>query len=130
MGWSDADVAAHFASHGWTPPGQGEASPAWLAERAFLALVRRLARDQGYLVYHTHRSDKSEPGFPDLVCVKPGRLIFAELKSQRGKLTTEQQTWLSLLARSIPGVEVHTWRPDDLPTIVAILGRKEHTSCQ
>ncbi len=32
-------------------------------------------------------------GFPDLVLVRKGELLFAELKSQNGKLSAEQETW-------------------------------------
>lgn len=101
------------------------------SEADLLTRVRTLARLQGYLVYHTWRSDHSEAGFPDLVLVKPGReekagrLIFAELKSRRGKLSPAQHTWLDLLGHTLPGVEVYTWRPADWPAITAILTRKD-----
>lgn len=36
-------------------------------------------------------------GFPDLVLLRPPRLIFAELKSLSGKLTPEQEGWLDAL---------------------------------
>lgn len=52
------------------------------SEAAFLQKVEQEARHNGWLVYHTHRSDRSAAGFPDLVMVRPPRLIFAELKAQ------------------------------------------------
>lgn len=50
-------------------------------------------------------------GYPDLTLVKPGRLIFAELKSRRGALSAEQAMWLEALREA--GCEVHVWKPRD-----------------
>lgn len=59
-------------------------------------------------------------GFPDLVLVRPPRLIIAELKTATGRVEPEQQTWLDALADSI--TEVYLWRPADLvETIPKIL---------
>lgn len=63
-----------------------------------------------------------EKGFPDLVLVRPPRLIFAELKSDRGRTTDDQDEWLSLLAQ-VPHIEVYLWRPRDLEQIATILSR-------
>ena len=49
-------------------------------------------------------------GFPDLVLLRAPRLLFAEAKSAKGRLSPEQAAWLELL-RQVPGVEVKTWRP-------------------
>lgn len=60
-------------------------------------------------------------GFPDLVLVKDHRLIFAELKSQRGrKPDQDQQAWLDVL-QGVPGVETCVWRPADWDKIEAVL---------
>ena len=99
------------------------ALPAETPEASLLARVRRLALDYGWMAYHTWRSDHSEAGFPDCVLVKPGRLLFAELKSRTGKLTAEQQTWLDMLRHSLPGIEVYEWRPADWAAIQDILTR-------
>jgi len=95
-------------------------------ESQLLAHVRQVARQTGWLVYHTHDSRKSEEGFPDLVMAKPGqgkpgRLIFAELKSRTGKCTMEQQRWLALLRLTVPHLEVYEWRPEDWDSIVEVL---------
>jgi hypothetical protein len=51
-------------------------------------------------------------GFPDLVLAHPtGQLLFAELKSDKGKTSTRQDTWLEIL--SLAGVENYIWRPND-----------------
>ena len=78
------------------------------------------------LVYHTHDSRRSAPGFPDLVLAHPdGRLIFAELKRDGQYPKTEQRLWLSALSRVAeenPLVEVFLWRPSDWENIVHSLG--------
>jgi hypothetical protein len=82
-----------------------------MSENALLNQTRALAGAHGWLTYHTHRSDRSEPGFPDICCVKAGRLVFAELKTERGKTTSAQNAWLKALAGT---AEVFLWRPTDL----------------
>jgi len=59
-------------------------------------------------------------GFPDLILVRPPRLVVAELKAARGRLEADQQQWLDWF-RSVPGVDVHVWRPADWDLIVATL---------
>lgn len=49
-------------------------------------------------------------GFPDLVLAKNGRVIFAELKAQKGKLRPEQTAWIA----DVNGV---VWRPSDWDVI-------------
>lgn len=70
----------------------------------------QLAKLSGWTCYHTYRSDKSEPGFPDLLLVRPQRVIFAELKTDRGKLSQPQRRWLELLG-GCDSVETYLWRP-------------------
>lgn len=52
-------------------------------------------------------------GFPDLVLVRPPRLLFVELKVGKNRMTPEQVAWMTDLAE-LPGVECYVWRPDDL----------------
>lgn len=60
-------------------------------------------------------------GFPDLVLVRE-RVVWAELKSQRGRLSADQQTWQARLRAA--GCEHYVWRPGDWPDIEIILGRR------
>lgn len=92
-----------------------------MSEEAFLAQVVRAARLLGYLVYHTRDSRRSARGFPDLVLVRAmdGRLIFAELKSSRGRVTAEQQAWLHALRAA--GQRAYLWRPADWADLVTVL---------
>lgn len=89
-----------------------------ITERAWQEQVTDLARLLGYRVYHPWTSIHSAAGWPDLVLCRPGRLVIAELKTGRRKVTPAQASWLELLD-TVPGVEVYCWRPDD-PGLEAI----------
>lgn len=90
-----------------------------ISERAWQTQVTELAHIHGWQTYHTHRSDHSAEGWPDLVLCRPPRLIVAELKTAAGKLTEPQQIWLTLLDAC--DIEVYVWRPDDLDEVAAVL---------
>ncbi len=95
-----------------------EALPLDVGEGQFQSAVIALAKKNGWLVYHTFDSRRSEPGFPDLVLVL-NRVIFAELKSKEGRQTAEQANWADALVEA--KAEFHFWRPVDWPVIVRIL---------
>lgn len=86
-----------------------------LTEKQFMAQVIQFAKLRGWLVYHTHNSQRSEPGFPDLVMVRGSRIIFAELKRDGAQLTTAQEKWLTALEAT--PAEEWAWWPDDWPAI-------------
>jgi len=46
--------------------------------------------------------------------------VLAEIKSERGRASEDQQTWLTALEQS-GRVEVYLWRPSDLQAIAEIL---------
>jgi len=107
--------------------------PALLTESQWSGLVLELARLGGWtLRYHTTNSRRSNFGFPDWVLVKPPRLIFAELKSEVGKLTDEQEKWRAGLLEVESGshgmVQHYVWRPRDYPEVVEILTGKRPVS--
>ena len=57
-------------------------------------------------------------GFPDLVMARAKRLIIAELKTEKGKLSPKQIAWIDAL----DGIEeLYVWRPSDLNEIAEIL---------
>ena len=91
-----------------------------ISEKQFEAQVKQMAKLTGWRYYHTWRSMHSPAGFPDCVMVKPPRLIFAELKSDTGKVSPEQQAWLDDLGKLV-NVEVYLWRPADFDDIWEIL---------
>ncbi len=73
------------------------------------------------LCYHTLRSKGSQSGFPDRVLVRE-RVIFAELKREKGIVSANQTEWLNGLA--LAGAEVYLWRPSDLDEIAQILSKR------
>lgn len=92
-----------------------------MTEREFMALILSAAGLLGWMTYHTFDSRRSVAGFPDLTLVHPatGRLLFAELKTERGRLTGEQQRWIAALYRC--GKTVYVWRPSMWEEIVEVL---------
>ena len=113
MPWSEFEYAQYLRRQGQT----NDDTP----ERDLLADIRKLAKQHGWLMYHTHDSRKSEEGFPDFVLVREAVLMY-EGKTNTGKLTPAQQTWLTMLART-GQVECGVWRPRDLPAICERLAR-------
>jgi hypothetical protein len=111
--------AEAIASVGSAPTREGE-----LVNR-----IRAMALQHGWLLYHPPpniptrdgRVREVGAGFPDLTLIHPvsGRLIFAELKSDSGRLTEPQERWLAALRLTEAIVEV--WRPADLQRIREIL---------
>lgn len=58
-------------------------------------------------------------GYPDLFLIKPPRFLWAECKSDKGRLSDEQIQWLNILSECHE--EVYVWRPRDLDEIEKIL---------
>ena len=90
-------------------------------EKAFLDAVVELATLCQWLGDHTYDSRRSQAGFPDLVLVKKKQLIFAELKTPKGKLSDSQITWLEALGGV--DIESYIWRYEDVDRILEILQR-------
>lgn len=109
---------------GVMPSGRQGAAHKSESEKAFMWRVINEAESRQWLCYHTFTSVRSEPGFPDLVMVRKSRLIFAELKSEKGKLSKEQETWLASLR--LTAVEVYCWRPSDWSEIQRVLAEEKH----
>jgi len=91
-----------------------------------------------------------DKGLPDIIAARPPRLIFAELKSEDGELSPEQEGWIAALKKDL-GVknygyyylaasilsyrdlgnneylietitpEVYLWRPNQIEEIAEIL---------
>lgn len=85
-----------------------------MTEATLQAHVLELANTLGWLSYHTHDSRRSQAGFPDLVMVnaQQGRVLYRELKSERGSASCAQRHWLEALAKA--GQDAALWRPTDL----------------
>lgn len=84
--------------------------------------VLNLAALYGWeLRYHTHDSRRSQPGFPDLVLVRPPEILFWELKGEKTRVRPEQQVWIAALTAC--GLEAAILRPSDFDAIHARLAR-------
>ena len=98
-----------------------------VSETAFQNQVVEQAGWLGWRHYHTFDSRRSPAGFPDLVLVRNGRLVLAELKAAGGRMTPAQTDWyadLMLVQDAAPGVvAVRSWRPSDQAAIDATLAR-------
>lgn len=96
-----------------------------MKESELQAAIIEMAHYSGWLVYHTHDSRRSNPGFPDLVMVHPKHKItvFAELKSATGRLSPEQQLWADALHTvcNLQTLRYFLWRPEDLDDALAYL---------
>ena len=99
-------------------------------EASFEAVVAEVARLAGWRVVHFRAARTSRgwrtptsydaDGWPDLILVRPPRLVFCELKSETGRLSERQSDWLAVL-RLLPTAEVFCWRPSDWDSLVEIL---------
>ena len=109
-----------------------------LSEKDFLKQIIALAQTLGwscahFKTAHIQRGDGSNyyatpvqadgKGFPDLVLLRPPRLLFIELKTDRGRPTPGQCKWQTEL-NSIPGVHAFMFRPSDWDRLVSLLSEK------
>ena len=87
------------------------------SEAAFQSAVVDLALLRGWLAFHVHDARRGlGAGYPDLTLVHPrtGEVIWAELKTHKGRVSQQQQRWLDALAAG--GHAAHVWRPGHLHT--------------
>ena len=99
-----------------------------LAEAEFQRQVIDLAHILGWRVAHFRPAMTAHgwrtpvqadgKGFPDLVMVRRDRLIFAELKAEKRKLTPEQVEWFNALTAV---AEVYVWHPADIEALASTL---------
>lgn len=83
-----------------------------VSEKTLQADVRRLAGLCGWAEHVPYDSRNSPSGWPDLTFLRPPRIVFIELKTERGSLSVEQVAMLDLLRR-YPWAEVYLFRPSD-----------------
>jgi hypothetical protein len=83
--------------------------PDWMYRLAIASMMRKRRADR----------DWPDKGFPDLVLIKPGHLILAELKADNGTVSKEQKQWHALFASV--GLTVHVWKPKDIDRIILLL---------
>lgn len=104
------------------------------SEAAFQKHVITLAQGLGFLCAHfrTVRVQRANgsvsyqtpvqadgAGFPDLVMAGHGRVVFVELKANKGRIHPEQETWINLLRES--GATVFVWKPRQWSEVATLL---------
>ena len=104
-----------------------------ISEQEFQTQVTDLARHFGWRYFHARpgmtkggrwaTQMSGNPGFPDLTLVRDDQLIFAELKSDVGKLTDSQAEWGHDL-NDVEHVTAQLWRPHDLEMVAELLRRR------
>jgi len=102
-----------------------------ISEKAFTSQVIKLAKVFGWRVAHFRpamvgtrwvTAMQGDIGFPDLVLARAGKVIFAELKSETGKLSPTQRKWIdALTSEPSAGVTACIWRPRHIGLIEAEL---------
>lgn len=100
-----------------------------MTEQQFLKQVLELACRAGWRVVHfrpamTRRGDwvtrmDGHPGFPDVIAIRRGRMLVAELKVGYNKVTADQQRWLDEFRQT--GAATYVWRPADFADIILLL---------
>ena len=91
-----------------------------ISEKEYLASVKAVAQALNWKVYHTLRSTGSDKGFLDLVLVRGDTCLFIELKSQKGKVSADQQDWIDALSK-VMVVKAGVARPSDWPQLQRLL---------
>jgi hypothetical protein len=95
-----------------------------ISETMFLMQIKSVANLYGWTLHHQQPTmtaagrwlTAGSVGFPDIVLIHPRRgLIFAELKTDKGKATAAQLRWLDELKNY---AETYLWRPKDFDAIV------------
>ena len=118
--WSESEFQRHVLAlarqFGW-----GISQGSWQRVQEEAAQYGVTPPPMDGLAYHTRYSLGSDAGWPDLVLVRRAdrRLLFAELKTDRGRVSARQSAVIELLRHV--GAEVYLWRPADLPEIGEIL---------
>lgn len=95
------------------------ATPPRLTEKQFMAQVVKLAELFGWRCWHQRDSPGTRHGWPDLVCIRRPRVVFLELKSDRGRLTPEQAATIALLRAC--DQEAYVIRPGTWPVLETLL---------
>lgn len=90
-----------------------------VTEREWQNTVIELLEWNRWVVYHTHDSRRSQPGFPDVVALHPPSAdkLVLELKTEKGKATPAQLQWLAWFDAC--GVEAQVARPSDIDQLIA-----------
>ena len=97
-----------------------------ITEKQFTGQIEGLLElfnwDYSHTYEQTHYARRSTKGFPDYVAARE-RVIYFELKSDKGTLSWEQAEWLARLRDC--GQEVYVWWPEDFELAKTILEKED-----
>lgn len=93
-----------------------------MLEADWQRLVTEAATMLGWHTFHVMHARGMNPGWPDLVLLRPPEALFVELKTERGRVTPAQKATLNELGAC--GLEVHLWRPSDERDVLSRLARR------
>jgi len=104
------------------------------SEKDFSSFFEDALRLYGWRFFHQRpayergrprNAQTGDPGFPDYVCAKNGRVLFVELKSDKGRVSPNQRAWLdAIMPVDSPFTYVrsaHVFRPKDWDAVVELL---------
>lgn len=97
-----------------------------ITEKAFEHQVIQYARLMGWRIWKDRATNRrrrcascgawsagarNPAGLPDLILIRRPRLVWVELKAERGRLSDDQRAWIEDLRAS--GQECYLWRPSE-----------------
>jgi len=85
----------------------------------------RIQRKDGSVYYQTPVQADGK-GFPDLILIRGCVILAVELKSEKGRVTSAQEEWLSAFKEA--GVATFVFRPSDWEDIVRCLSNDSKTT--
>jgi hypothetical protein len=95
-----------------------------IPEKDFLATVRGMGEVYAWRVYQVldtaNYAKRTSKGWPDLFMVKEGRALAIEGKTEKGRVTPDQQEWIELLA-TVPGITSGVYRPRDMDELERLI---------
>lgn len=104
-----------------------------MTEAEWQTWVIARAKEQGWSVCHIRRgmidgrwlTNAGDPGFPDLVLLRPPQLVFLELKREVGAVVPDRQVeWISGL-QQVQSVEAYIVRPSDFGDVLSLLAPED-----
>lgn len=91
------------------------------SEAGFQRTVVEYAKLRRWWCYHDSDSRRNQAGLPDLILIRDGLIVMAELKAAKGRVRPAQAEVLALLGAveelAHGAVRVRLWRPADWPEI-------------